>query len=150
MSWHLWCPFIINHESISKERPPNTGFYIAKRLRVFVQSNLAIGQKKKNLSVISVNSSAAGGEKKITHSSKMSNNLQKLPVKNTNGSIDLIDVLSVGTPERVREEVLENFGVLGRGGGFIVGPGHTYIQPDVPLENILEMYRVAYEECDYA
>jgi uroporphyrinogen decarboxylase len=66
------------------------------------------------------------------------------------GSIDLVDVLRLGTPERVREEVLTNFRILGKGGGFIVGPGHTYIQPDVPLENILAMYRAAYEECRYA
>ncbi len=66
------------------------------------------------------------------------------------GSIDLINVLSTGTPEQVREEVLKNFNILGAHGGFIVGPGHTYIQPDVPLENIISMYKTAYEECHYA
>lgn len=65
------------------------------------------------------------------------------------GSIDLINVLSQGTPEDVRREVLKNFRVLGAGGGFIVGPGHTYIQPDVPLQNILAMYETAYRECAY-
>ena len=65
------------------------------------------------------------------------------------GSIDLINVLSQGTPEDVRREVLKNFRVLGEGGGFIVGPGHTYIQPDVPLQNILAMYESAYRECAY-
>lgn len=65
------------------------------------------------------------------------------------GSIDLINVLGPGTPERVRAEVLKNFRVLGEGGGFIVGPGHTYIQPDAPLENILAMYETAYGECRY-
>jgi len=65
------------------------------------------------------------------------------------GSIDLIRVLSRGTPASVRAEVLKNFRVLGKGGGFIVGPGHTYIQPDVPLENTLAMYETAYNECHY-
>ncbi|MHC4714547.1 MAG: uroporphyrinogen decarboxylase family protein, partial [Planctomycetota bacterium] len=66
------------------------------------------------------------------------------------GSIDLINVLSKGTPAVVRNEVLKNFRVLGRGGGFIIGPGHTYIQPDAPLENILTMYETACRECRYA
>jgi uroporphyrinogen decarboxylase len=65
------------------------------------------------------------------------------------GSIDLINVLSKGTPADVRNEVLKNFRILGKGGGFIVGPGHTYIQPDVPLENIIAMYETAYRECLY-
>lgn len=66
------------------------------------------------------------------------------------GSIDLITVLSKGTPAQVREEVLKNFRILGKDGGFVVGPGHTYIQPDVPLANILAMYETAYRECRYA
>lgn len=66
------------------------------------------------------------------------------------GSIDLIAVLSRGTPAEVRAEVLKNVRTLGANGGFIVGPGHTYIQPDVPLANILAMYETAYRECVYA
>jgi len=65
------------------------------------------------------------------------------------GGIDLIRVLSQGTPEEVRAEVLEIFRLLGRGGGYILGPGHTYIQPDVPLANILAMYETAFHECNY-
>ncbi|MDD5726932.1 MAG: uroporphyrinogen decarboxylase family protein [Victivallales bacterium] len=65
------------------------------------------------------------------------------------GSIDLINILSKGKPEDVRREVLKNFRILGKGGGVIVGPGHTYIQPDVPLPNILTMYQTAYEDCIY-
>ena len=64
------------------------------------------------------------------------------------GSIDLINVLGKGTVEDVRNEVKKNFKILGENGGFIVGPGHTYIQPDVPLENILAMYETALE-CKY-
>jgi hypothetical protein len=40
-------------------------------------------------------SSAAGGEKKITYSNTMSNILQKFPVKNANGSIDLIEISAI-------------------------------------------------------
>lgn len=65
------------------------------------------------------------------------------------GGIDLISVLSTGTPEVVRAEVLKNFRVLGKQGGYILGPGHTYIQPDCPLENILAMYETAYNDCSY-
>jgi uroporphyrinogen decarboxylase len=53
------------------------------------------------------------------------------------GGIDLVRILSKGTPQDVRSEVLRNFRILGKNGGYIVGPGHTYIQPDVPLKNIL-------------
>jgi uroporphyrinogen decarboxylase len=65
------------------------------------------------------------------------------------GGIDLITVLSKGTPADVRAEVLKNFRVLGAHGGYIVGPGHTYIQPDCPIENILAMYETAFRECAY-
>ena len=65
------------------------------------------------------------------------------------GGIDLVRVLSKGTPDDVRSEVLKNFRILGEKGGYIVGPGHTYIQPDVPLENILAMYETAFKECTY-
>ncbi len=65
------------------------------------------------------------------------------------GSIDLINVLGPGSPADVRHEVLKNFRILGTDGGFILGPGHTYIQPDAPLENILTMYYTAYRDCVY-
>jgi uroporphyrinogen decarboxylase len=60
------------------------------------------------------------------------------------GSVDLQEVLSKGTAETVRQEVIKNMKALGVGGGFIIGPGHTYIQMDAPLENILTMYETAY------
>ena len=34
--------------------------------------------------------------------------------------------------------------VLGESGGFIIGPGHTYIQVDAPFENIMTMYETAF------
>ena len=34
---------------------------------------------------------------------------------------------------------------LGKDGGYVFGPGHTYIQIDAPLPNILAMYEAAEE-----
>lgn len=56
------------------------------------------------------------------------------------GGVDLQQVLCRGTEETVRAEVRRLIDVLGAGGGYVLGPGHTYIQPDAPLENILAMY----------
>ena len=41
-------------------------------------------------------------------------------------------------------EVRRLIDVLGEGGGYIIGPGHTYIQVDAPPENILAMYDTAH------
>jgi uroporphyrinogen decarboxylase len=65
------------------------------------------------------------------------------------GSVDIIETLNKGTVEQVREEVRRNMRILGRDGGFIIGPGHTYIQIDAPLENILAIYETAYKEGGY-
>jgi len=65
------------------------------------------------------------------------------------GSVDLLETLNQGTVEDVREEVRKNIQILAPGGGFIIGPGHTYIQIDAPLENILAMYETAYNEGGY-
>jgi uroporphyrinogen decarboxylase len=65
------------------------------------------------------------------------------------GSVDLQEILSKGTPETVRQEVIKNMKTLGAGGGLIIGPGHTYIQTDTSLENILTMYETAYMQGKY-
>lgn len=44
----------------------------------------------------------------------------------------------------VRQEVLKNLQILGRGGGYILAPCHN-IQPITPVENILAMYEAGYE-----
>jgi uroporphyrinogen decarboxylase len=59
------------------------------------------------------------------------------------GGVDLQEVLCKGTPEQVCDETRRLIDILGKGGGYIVGPGHTYIQIDAPLENILAMYETA-------
>jgi uroporphyrinogen decarboxylase len=59
------------------------------------------------------------------------------------GGVDLQQILPKGTPQQVADEVRRLTGILGEGGGYIIGPGHTYIQPDTPLPNILMMYETA-------
>lgn len=59
------------------------------------------------------------------------------------GGLDLQEVLCRGTPQRVRDEARRLIDVLGENGGYVFGPGHTYIQPDAPIENIMAMYETA-------
>ena len=60
------------------------------------------------------------------------------------GSIDVQHTLPFGTPEEVKSEVKARIQTLGKEGGFILAPAHN-LQPDVPTENILAMYRTAVE-----
>jgi len=59
------------------------------------------------------------------------------------GGVDLQEILSRGTPQQVRDEVARLINILGQDGGYVLGPGHTYIQVDTPIENILSMYEAA-------
>ncbi len=59
------------------------------------------------------------------------------------GGLDLQRILCKGTTQVVADEVKRLIDILGDGGGYVFGPGHTYIQPDAPLENILTMYETA-------
>ncbi|MFB3893641.1 MAG: uroporphyrinogen decarboxylase family protein [Phycisphaerae bacterium] len=61
------------------------------------------------------------------------------------GGVDLQHVLNEGTPQTVADEVRRLIDILGKDGGYIIGPGHTYIQVDAPIDNILAMYKTAYE-----
>ena len=58
------------------------------------------------------------------------------------GGMDLQQMLP-GPRDGVADEVRRLIDILGEGGGYILGPGHTYIQVDAPLENILTMYDTA-------
>ena len=58
------------------------------------------------------------------------------------GAIDTQHVLPHGTPEDVRHEVERRIADLGPRGGYVVAPVHN-AQADVPVENILTMYRHA-------
>jgi len=60
------------------------------------------------------------------------------------GGVDLQETLCNGTPQLVADEVKLLIDTLGKDGGYILGPGHTYIQVDAPLQNILTMYETAF------
>jgi uroporphyrinogen decarboxylase len=60
------------------------------------------------------------------------------------GGVDLQQIMCKGTPLQVADEVKRLIDILGRDGGFILGPGHTYIQIDSPVANILSMYDTAF------
>jgi uroporphyrinogen decarboxylase len=60
------------------------------------------------------------------------------------GAVDNQYTLPFGTPEEVRQEVIDNLSILGAGGGYIIAPCHN-IQPVSPVENIIAMYQSGYE-----
>jgi uroporphyrinogen decarboxylase len=60
------------------------------------------------------------------------------------GALDVQTVLTRGTPEQVRAEVVRLCQVLGRGGGFILAPTNN-VMPETPIENILALYETARE-----
>jgi uroporphyrinogen decarboxylase len=60
------------------------------------------------------------------------------------GGIDIQQILNNGTPEQVSDEVKRLIDIMDSNGGYVLGPGHTYIQIDTPVKNILTMYDTAY------
>jgi len=60
------------------------------------------------------------------------------------GAMDNQYTLPFGTVEEVRQEVLDNTAILGRGGGYILAPCHN-IQAVGPAENVVAMYEAAFE-----
>lgn len=60
------------------------------------------------------------------------------------GGMDLQQVLCKGTIGQVQHEAKRLINILGKDGGYIFGPGHTYIQIDAPVKNILAMYETAF------
>ena len=63
------------------------------------------------------------------------------------GGVDSSQVLPLGTPAEVREEVRRVIEIMGPGGGFMIGAVHT-VMNDVPPENVLAMVD-AVEEFGY-
>ena len=57
------------------------------------------------------------------------------------GGVDTQKTLPFGTPDEVREEVLERIRVFGPGGGFVFNTIHN-VQPGSPVDNVLAMYDV--------
>lgn len=60
------------------------------------------------------------------------------------GAVDNQYTLPFGSVEEVRQEVIDNYRILGAGGGYILGPCHN-IQAVSPPENIIAMYEAGYE-----
>ncbi|HLO21400.1 MAG TPA: uroporphyrinogen decarboxylase family protein, partial [Sphingomicrobium sp.] len=61
------------------------------------------------------------------------------------GAMDNQQTMPFGAPEDVRQEVVDNFNILGAGGGYNLAPCHN-LQPITPLENILALYETGYAE----
>ena len=60
------------------------------------------------------------------------------------GAVDNQQTLAFGSPEDVRQEVLDNIRILGAGGGYILAPCHN-LQTISPPENIVAMYQAGYD-----
>jgi uroporphyrinogen-III decarboxylase len=54
------------------------------------------------------------------------------------GSIDEQHTLPFGSPEDVRQEILQRLNTIGQNGGLIIGPTH-HVQLDTPMENFWAM-----------
>jgi uroporphyrinogen decarboxylase len=59
------------------------------------------------------------------------------------GSMDTTLLLPKGSVSDVEDAVKRTLDIMAPGGGFVLGPAHTYIQPDTPVENIIAMYKTA-------
>ena len=55
------------------------------------------------------------------------------------GGVETVGTLNNGTPEQVREQVLERLEIMSAGDGFVFNTVHN-ILPDVPPQNILAMF----------
>lgn len=61
------------------------------------------------------------------------------------GGISVQDVVSRGTIEEVKTETQRIVEALKSGGGYIFSPGHPVLQDDIPVENIITMYKTGYK-----
>ncbi len=62
------------------------------------------------------------------------------------GGVCTQHTLPFGTPDEVREAVLDRVATLGKGGGYILSSSHD-ISADTPTENVLAMYEMPLREC---
>ena len=58
------------------------------------------------------------------------------------GGVSVQTTLPFGSPEDVRCEVAELIAVLGKSGGYVLGPSHA-IQAGTPPENVVAMFDTA-------
>ncbi len=61
------------------------------------------------------------------------------------GGIETQNYLPFGTPQQVRENTRETIRILGKGGGYIIGPSQE-VMNDVPLENVKALVETIVEE----
>ncbi|MCL4694168.1 MAG: uroporphyrinogen-III decarboxylase-like protein [Candidatus Hydrogenedentes bacterium] len=61
------------------------------------------------------------------------------------GGVDNQQTLPFGTPDDVRQEVRDNFRILGDRGGYILAPCHN-LQAVTPPENVVALYETGYAE----
>jgi uroporphyrinogen decarboxylase len=55
------------------------------------------------------------------------------------GGVETVGTLNEGSPEKIREQVLERMEIFSKGGGFVFNTVHN-ILPDVPPQNIIAMF----------
>lgn len=55
------------------------------------------------------------------------------------GGVETVGTLNSGTPEQIREQVLQRLEIMSKGGGFVFNTVHN-ILPDVPPTNIIAMF----------
>jgi len=60
------------------------------------------------------------------------------------GGVDNQQTIPFGSTDDVRQEVVDNYRILGDGGGYILAPCHN-IQAVTPPENIVALYEAGYE-----
>jgi uroporphyrinogen decarboxylase len=60
------------------------------------------------------------------------------------GGIETVGTLNTGTPQQIRNQVLERMEIFSKGGGYVFNTVHN-ILPDVPPENIVAMYNAVKE-----
>lgn len=64
------------------------------------------------------------------------------------GGVDTQQTLPNGSPDEVRQQVLERLKIFGPGGGFVFNTIHN-VQPKSPIENVLAMYETVREYGHY-
>jgi uroporphyrinogen decarboxylase len=65
------------------------------------------------------------------------------------GAIDIQEVMPFGSVDDVYAEVRQRFEELGAGGGWVLCPAHN-LQPEVPPENVMALYRAGKEIGKYS
>ena len=60
------------------------------------------------------------------------------------GGIETVGILNHGTPEQIRDQVIERMEIFSEGGGYVFNTVHN-ILPDVPPQNIITMFNAVRE-----